>query len=88
MIPALQLLDVLGPNMRVPMMHEDNKAMILIVLSGRNPTMRHLGRVHRVSVQWLHERLGRHPDKDITLLFYEDTANMSVDVLYQGFQHS
>ena len=85
MIPALQLWDVLGPQMSVPMMHEDNQAMILIVLSGRNPTMRHLGRVHRVSVQWLHERLGRHPDKDPTLLFYEDTENMSADVYAKAF---
>ena len=57
MIPALALWDVIGPEMKVPMFHEDNQAMILVVMSGRNPTMRHLGRVHRVSVAWLHERL-------------------------------
>ena len=83
MIPALQLWDVLGPQMSVPMMHEDNR--VPIVLSGRNPTMRHLGGLHRVSVQWLHERLGRHPDKDPTLLFYEDTENMSADVYTKAF---
>lgn len=33
--------------------------------------MRHLGRVHRVSIQWLHELIGRHLDKDARLLFYE-----------------
>ena len=85
MIPALQLWDVIAPRMQVPMMHEDNQAMILIVLSGRNPTMRHLGRVHRVSVQWLHERLGRHPPKDTTLLFHEDTLNMSADIYTKSF---
>ena len=47
--------------------------------------MRHIGRVHRVSVQWLHERTGRHPNKDPTLLFYEDTANMSADIYTKGF---
>ena len=67
------------------MFHEDNEAMILVVMSGRNPTMRHLGRVHRVSVQWLHERLGKHPDSDTTVLFYDDTHNMSADVYTKGF---
>ena len=42
--------------------------------------MRHIGRVHRVSVQWLHERIGKHPDNDGTLLFYDDTHDMSADM--------
>ena len=66
-------------------MHEDNQAMILIVRSGRNPTMRHVGRVHRVFVQCLHARIGRHLDEDLTLLFYEDTLNMSADIYTTGF---
>lgn len=85
MIPALSLWDVIGPSMQVPMFHEDNQAMILVTMSGRNPTMRHLGRVHRVSVQWLHERLGKHPDKDSTVLFYDDTHNMSADIYTKAF---
>jgi hypothetical protein len=35
-------------------LNEDNAACISIIMSGRNPTMRHLGRVHRVDVAWLH----------------------------------
>ena len=80
MIPALSLWDVIGPSMKVPMFHEDNQAVILVVMSGRNPTMRHLGRVHRVSVAWIHERIGKHPDNDGTVLFYDDTHNMSADI--------
>ena len=72
MIPSLEFWDISGPNMLVPMFHEDNQAMILIVL-------------YRVSAQWLHARIGRHPDKDPTLLFYEDTANMPADVYTKGF---
>ena len=34
----------------------DSQRMLLIVKSGRNPTMRHLSRTHRVSVAWLHEQ--------------------------------
>ena len=80
MLPALQLWDVIGPQMDVPMFHEDNQAVVLIVMSGRNPTMRHLGRVHRISVQWMHENLGKHPNRDKTIMFYQDTKNMSADI--------
>ena len=85
MIPALALWDIIGPTMMVPMFHEDNQAMILVTMSGRNPTMRHIGRVHRVSVQWLHERIGKHPDNDGTVLFYDDTHNMSADIYTKFF---
>ena len=34
--------------------HEDNSAMIQIMMSGRNMTMRHLNRTHRISVGWMH----------------------------------
>ena len=50
--------------------HEDNETMIRVCETGRNPTMRHLGRVHIVGVQWLHGRIGRHPDKDLTPVSY------------------
>ena len=35
--------------------HEDNQAMIRVVATGKNPTMRYLVRTHRVSVAWLHD---------------------------------
>ena len=51
--------------------------MILVVMSGRNPTMRHIGRVHGISVQRMHEHLDKHPGKDKAILFYQDTHAMS-----------
>ena len=36
--------------------HEDNQTMIRVVETGRNPTMRHLGRTHYIQVSWLNER--------------------------------
>ena len=30
--------------------HEDNDAMIQVVEIGRNPTMRHVGRIHGISI--------------------------------------
>eukprot|EP00971_Amphidinium_carterae_P182499 3621816-Amphidinium_carterae.1 len=44
----------MGKNIRI-VFEEDNEATISILKSGKNPTMRHLGRTHRVSVAWLHE---------------------------------
>ena len=55
-IPALELWNVLlGRELRL-VFHEDNQAMIAVCGSGKNPTMRHLGRTHKVDVAWLHER--------------------------------
>ena len=34
----------------------DNELMRHVVKTGRNPTIRHLGRTHRVSVAWWHEQ--------------------------------
>ena len=54
-IPALDLWEVLlgrKPRLRV---WEDNEATIKIVKSGRFPTMRHVKRVHAVSIMSLHD---------------------------------
>ena len=59
--------------------------MILVILSGRNPTMRHLGRVHGVSVKWLNNRLGEHAGRDNVYLFYQDTKWMSADIYTKAF---
>ena len=53
--------------------------MILAVPPGKDPTMRHLGRVHRVSLQWMHGRLGNHPHRGGTILYYEVSGDMSAD---------
>eukprot|EP00971_Amphidinium_carterae_P176385 3497255-Amphidinium_carterae.1 len=54
-LPATTFLsELMGKNVRI-VLEEDNEATISIPKSGKNPTMRHLGRTHRVSVAWLHE---------------------------------
>ena len=60
--------------------------MIMVINSGRNPTMRHIGRVHRVSLSWIHERLGRHANRDSTILFYQTSENMSADICTKSFK--
>ena len=55
--------------------------MIRVVKSGRNPTMRHLSRVHRVSVASLFERY-KEKGREIT---YCDTNVMAADIYTKAF---
>jgi hypothetical protein len=34
---------------------EDNEATLQIVKTGKNPSLRHISRVHGVSISWLHD---------------------------------
>ena len=52
---ALRLWRALFPHQPPLLFHEGNQAMIRVVSTGKNPTMRYLARTHRVSVAWLHE---------------------------------
>ena len=61
--------------------HEDNQAMIRVVQSGRNPTMRYLGRTHRICVAWLHEVF----QDPLHVLVYADSHTMCADICTKGF---
>ena len=34
---------------------EDNQAALQVITTGKNPTMRHMGRTQNICVKWLHE---------------------------------
>ena len=36
---------------------EDNEAVIIMIIKGRSPTMKHLSRTHRVALDWLFDRI-------------------------------
>ena len=55
--------------------------MIRIVETGRNPTMRYLGRTHGISVAWLHEVF----QGDDLNLAYEISARMCADIYTKAF---
>ena len=55
-LPALELWVKLLPYGGYIWFLEDNQAMLQCIRTGRNPTMRHLARTHRVSVAWIHEQ--------------------------------
>ena len=63
--------------------HEDNQTMIRVCETGRNPTMRHLGRTHFVQVAWLKERF----DSPGLKLIYEKSAKQAADIYTKGFDN-
>jgi hypothetical protein len=80
-VPSLSLWDKLFDRDVVCLFHEDNAAMIQVCRTGKNPTMRHMGRTHRVDVLWLHERF-----KEPWLhLFYTESKMMRADIFTKGF---
>ena len=60
---------------------EDNQAMLQCIRTGRNATMRHLQRTHRVQVSWIHER---YTNQDF-LFNHEGGDRMSPDVFTKMF---
>ena len=62
--------------------------MICICKSGRNPTMRHIGRTHRIAVSWLNEVLGKEEDKitsDDAAIWYTQSDRMRADIYTKSF---
>ena len=62
---------------RLPLVvHEDSMATIRVVHTGKNPTMRYMGRTHRISVAWPHEGYQDPQHK----LASEQPINMCADI--------
>jgi hypothetical protein len=59
---------------------EDNAAAIQILKSGKSATLRHLGRTHKVCLQWLHEEIMKN-----YLLEYCESALMCADIFTKPF---
>ena len=57
---------------------EDNEAVIKMIMNGRSPTMRHVSRTHRVTLDWLFDRINLDPKIQIK---YIDTKNQLADIL-------
>ncbi len=70
-----------GADPVITVFHEDNQTMIRVIETGRNPTMRHLGRTHYVQVRWLKERF---KNRDIKLI-YERSNRQQADIYTKGF---
>ena len=55
--------------------------MIKMIVKGRSPTMRHVSRTHRVSLDWLFDRINLDPKIPIR---YIDTKHQIADILTKG----
>ena len=60
---------------------EDNTAMISVIQSGKNLTMKYLHRAHGISIAALHERLSKSSEhRDPVFLTYTKSARMRADI--------
>ena len=79
-LPSGVLWEVLVPSMRATIFG-DNEAMLQVIKTGRNPTMRYLSRTRRVSISWLHEIY----ESKILEFQYKETNLTSADIFTKAF---
>ena len=60
---------------------EDNEAVIMMIIKGRSPTMRHVSRTHRVALDWFFHGINLDPKIQIK---YIDTKNQLADMQTKG----
>ena len=60
---------------------EDNEVVIKMIIKGRSPIMRHVSRTHRVSLDWLFDRINLDSKIQIKHI---DTKNQLADILTKG----
>ena len=71
----------LSRSMAMLYVFEDNEAVIDMIIKGRSPTMRHVSRTHRVSLDGLFDRINLDPKIRIR---YIDTKHQIADILTEG----
>ena len=85
LIPALDMGDKILPSGYDAIFHEDNQAMIRVIETGRNPTMRYMHRTHRISIATLHAiNTGQVADTKIDC-DCTTSAEMAADIFTKGF---
>ena len=60
---------------------EDNEVVIKMIIKGRTPTIRHVSRTHRVTLDWLFDRINLNSKIQIKAV---DTKNQLADILTKG----
>eukprot|EP00972_Heterocapsa_arctica_P107088 15776069-Heterocapsa_arctica.AAC.1 len=63
---------------------DDNKATIQILKTGKNPTLRHLNRTHRVNACWLSELFN---DLKEIVLVYSEADNQATDIFTKALNN-
>ena len=60
---------------------EDNDAVIKMIVKGRSPNLRHVGRTHRVDLDWLFDRITKDPN---CFVKWVGTKEQLGDILTKG----
>jgi SpoU rRNA methylase family enzyme len=81
----MDLWEVFLPGGLSAVFHEDNLAMIRVFETGKNPSMKHVGRCHGINVQFTHEMLRLKETKDPIDLLYADSLLMCADIYNKQF---
>ena len=58
---------------------EVNEAKINMIIKGRNPTLRHVSRTHRVALDWLFDRINLDPKIQIKFIHTKETNRRHVN---------
>eukprot|EP00974_Lingulodinium_polyedra_P025601 2475030-Lingulodinium_polyedra.AAC.1 len=80
------MCDKVLPKEYPALFHEDNNAMIRVIKTGRNPTVRYLHRTHRISIAVLREILTGHArlSKKVDIE-YTPSNDMAAGIFTKGF---
>ena len=81
LVPAIGISDCVRHKGYPDVCHEDNKAMIQVMINGHSPTMRHLARTHHVDLKWLSERFA---EPWVQLLYCDTKAQESHAYFQKG----
>ena len=82
LIPAMYIWDILLQRQVKLHVFEDNQSVLCIVTTGKNQTMRHMERVHRVSMAWLYQIYDRF---DHVSWHYATSKEMVADLYMKQF---
>jgi hypothetical protein len=81
-LPALQLWDVILERQVNATLLEDNQATLQILKTGKNPTLRHVARTHRVNLAWISDVFRKCKQMGLK---YCSTADQAADIMTKGF---
>ena len=83
-LPASELWSILLDRPMLVHLYEDNQAVLQIINTGKNMTMRHFERTHRVPVAWLHELYHVNKDEFFEIHFAK-SEEMIADLFTKAF---
>jgi hypothetical protein len=81
-LPGLQLWEIILERKVQATLLEDNQATLQKFKTGKNPTLRHLSRIHRVNMAWISDVFRKC---DQTCIKDCSTSEQAADIMIKGF---